>query len=240
MNQKQFILITQFLEHVLFPIIFLVFAVMMLGSLINGLKNAGPNDWIGLAHLMRFVFLFFFNVLIAFFLYMTRSRTAVFPDKISEVIVPIIATFWFFTYSWVEMVSFDVNPFVIPQEWMQLFVPMGILINLLGHGIAIAGVLSLANSFGIVAKVNTVVTTGLYGMVRHPIYFGYLLITIGLVCLNPRIIHIIVYVLSMFIQVFRAKIEEQKLAGVSGEYRDYMKKVPFLIPDFRRNTRRQG
>ena len=234
MNRKFFRHITYYLEHIIFPVVFLIFAAMMASSFVDALQMNRKLDLIGFSQLVRYVFLFFFNILIAYFLYMTKSNTKVYPDRMSEVIVPIIATFWFFTYSLVEMIPTEINKFFIPQAWVEFLIPIGILVNLIGHGVSIAGVLSLKQSFGIVTKVSEIITTGLYGVVRHPIYFGYLVMTIGFVCMTPKLIHFIVYTLSIVIQVWRAKIEESKLAASSEEYKKYMKNVPFLVPNFKK------
>ena len=232
MNRKFLRHATYYLEHIIFPVIFLIFAAMMLTSFIDEMQHVKSLDLLRFSQLLRYVFLFFFNILIAYFLYMTKSSTKVYPDRLSEVLIPIIATFWFFTYSLVEMIPVEMNRFFIPQEFFEILIPFGVVVNLVGHGISIAGVLSLKKSFGIVTKVNEIITSGLYGVVRHPIYFGYLIMTLGFICMTPRIIHFIVYSFSVIIQVYRAKIEEEKLASASQDYRKYMKTVPFLIPDF--------
>lgn len=232
MKRKFFRLGTYYLEHLIFPVVFMLFAAMMAASFVDGVSSRQPLDLIRFSQMTRYVFLFFFNILIAYFLYMTKSGTKVYPDRLSEVFVPILATFWFFSYSLVEMIPYEFNPVILPAGLIALTVPAGILVNLAGHGLSIAGVLSLKQSFGIVTKVNEIITTGLYGMVRHPIYFGYLVMTIGFMLMTPRLIHVLVYIMAILLQVWRAKIEENKLAAASAEYRSYMQKVPFLVPDF--------
>ena len=232
MNRKHFRLVTYYLEHWIFPVVFILFAAMMAASFVDGLSSKQPLDLIRFSQMTRYVFLFFFNLLIAYFMYMTKSGTKVYPDRYAEVLVPILATFWFFSYSLVEKIPQEFNPVILPDMLIALTIPAGILINLVGHGVSIAGVLSLNQSFGIVTKVNEIITTGLYGLVRHPIYFGYLIMTIGFMLMTPRLIHIAVYFLAILLQIWRARIEESKLAAASAEYRSYMQKVPFLVPDF--------
>lgn len=234
MNRKHFRWLTYYLEHLIFPVVFMLFAAMMADAFIDGLRSSGPLDMVRISQQTRYVFLFFFNILIAYFLYMTKSGTKVYPDRYEEVVVPIIATFWFFSYSLVEMIPYGANPVVVPASLLDVMIPFGILVNLIGHGLSIVGVLSLRQSFGIVTKVNEIITTGLYGVVRHPIYFGYLVMTIGFILMTPRLLHIAAYVLAVILQVWRARIEENKLAAASAEYRSYMKKVPFLVPDIKK------
>lgn len=167
MKRKYFRWITYYLEHLIFPVVFIVFAAMMAKSFIDVITIAKSWDLIRVSQVLRYIFLFFFNLLIAYFLFMTKSGTKVYPDKYSEVLVPILATFWFFSYSLVEMIPYDVNQLVIPSNFLEFTIPLGVFVNLLGHGLSIAGVLSLRQSFGIVTKVNEIITTGLYGVVRH-------------------------------------------------------------------------
>lgn len=234
MKRKYFRWITYYLEHLIFPVVFIVFAAMMATSFMDVIATSKNLDLIRVSQLLRYIFLFFFNLLIAYFLFMTKSGTKVYPDRYSEVLVPILATFWFFSYSLVEMIPYDVNQLIIPSSLLEFTVPLGVLVNLIGHGLSIVGVLSLRQSFGIVTKVNEIITTGLYGVVRHPIYFGYLVMTLGFILMTPRVIHCVVYVLAVLLQIWRAKIEESKLAASSEQYKKYMKSVPFLVPDFKK------
>lgn len=234
MNRKYYRWATYYLEHLIFPVVFIVFAGMMASGFVNGLRYSGALDLVRISQLTRYVFLFCFNLLIAYFLFMTKSGTKVYPDRYQEVVVPVLATFWFFSYSLVEMVPYATNPVLVTPQFLEVMIPIGILFNLIGHGLSIAGVLSLRQSFGIVTKVNEIITTGLYGVVRHPIYFGYLVMTIGFILMTPRLIHLVAYVMSVILQIWRARIEENKLASASADYRAYMTKVPFLVPDFRK------
>ena len=49
----------------------------------------------------------------------------------------------------------------------------------------IAGKLSLGRSFGLMPANRGIVSTGLYRLVRHPIYMGYLVTHVAFVAANP-------------------------------------------------------
>jgi protein-S-isoprenylcysteine O-methyltransferase Ste14 len=78
------------------------------------------------------------------------------------------------------------------------------------------------------------VTTGIHGSVRHPIYSGTLLVLIGLVIFAPALQSVILLITTIMYLPFGIYWEEQKLQSAYGDaYRDYMQDVPSLIPRFR-------
>jgi len=81
-------------------------------------------------------------------------------------------------------------------------------------------------------RINRLVTTGLYRMVRNPMYLGGLLIfTFG-----PNITRtwVTVSVLADAYFIWGALVEQKRMLSHFGdEYRSYMKEVPLLIPTLR-------
>jgi len=79
------------------------------------------------------------------------------------------------------------------------------------------------------AMPRKLVTSGCYGMVRHPLY----LFAILFLCLNPVMTAqwLLLTVLSTIYFVIGALIEERRLAEQFGdEYRRYRSAVPFIFP----------
>lgn len=78
---------------------------------------------------------------------------------------------------------------------------------------------------------QTVVTTGPYAVVRHPMYAGNILMFIGLPLMLGSIFALIPAVIMIIIFAFRAVFEERLLEKDLAGYIDYEKKVRFrLIP----------
>ncbi|MDB5200337.1 MAG: hypothetical protein JWO92_2300 [Chitinophagaceae bacterium] len=77
--------------------------------------------------------------------------------------------------------------------------------------------------------------SGLHKYVRHPLYFGTLLFVWGLFVLFPLLSNLIAAVVITVYVLIGIKLEEQKLFLEYGEeYEAYSKKVPKLIPGFKR------
>jgi protein-S-isoprenylcysteine O-methyltransferase Ste14 len=80
-------------------------------------------------------------------------------------------------------------------------------------------------------KEVTLQTRGLHAIVRHPLYFGTLLFTWGLLFIFPLLYNLIACVVITVYTIIGIRLEEKKLVEEFGEaYTDYAKKVPRLIP----------
>lgn len=78
---------------------------------------------------------------------------------------------------------------------------------------------------------QTVVDTGLYGVVRHPMYFATVLLFLAMPLVLGSIFGFIVFLLYPFIIASRIRNEEQVLLQGLPGYEDYTKKVKYrLIP----------
>lgn len=105
-----------------------------------------------------------------------------------------------------------------------------VVVQLAGFVLAMAGLGFLGRSFGIVAALRRVKTSGLYGVVRHPIYSAYLLSYAGYVLENPSARNLALFLVSTSAQLVRIREEERVLVADSA-YRRYRDRVRYrLIP----------
>lgn len=82
-----------------------------------------------------------------------------------------------------------------------------------------------------VKKDQKVVDTGLYGIVRHPMYATTILLFLSIPLVLGSIISFVIFLMYPFIIIKRIKNEEKVLAKDLNGYKDYMKKVKYrLIP----------
>jgi protein-S-isoprenylcysteine O-methyltransferase Ste14 len=77
---------------------------------------------------------------------------------------------------------------------------------------------------------NRLVTDGVYGLVRHPLYASLLLLALGWTCWTLSLAHLALLVLGFFFFDYKAAKEEGWLALRHPEYADYKRQVPKLIP----------
>ncbi len=80
-----------------------------------------------------------------------------------------------------------------------------------------------------------VIRSGAFGIVRHPIYLGSILIFLSFTILSLFIVALIIWFVIIIFYYYLCRYEEKLLIGKLGEkYRDYMKEVPMSIPRIRR------
>lgn len=101
-------------------------------------------------------------------------------------------------------------------------------ISAAGLLVVIAGKLSLGRSFGLMPANRGIVCTGLYRVVRHPIYMGYLVTHAAFLAANPSSWNLAVLVIGDIALMARAVCEEATLARDS-EYREYQARVRWRI-----------
>lgn len=77
---------------------------------------------------------------------------------------------------------------------------------------------------------DALMSRGLYAHIRHPIYAGGLLIFVGLALLQPSVPWLLACALSCVFFIIMGRLEEIDLLQRMPEYREYMGRVPRLIP----------
>jgi protein-S-isoprenylcysteine O-methyltransferase Ste14 len=98
------------------------------------------------------------------------------------------------------------------------------LVQLLGFGIVLVALGALGRSFGIVAANRGIQTRGLYSLVRHPAYSGYLVSYLGYVAENGSLRNMILLAVGTGAQLVRMS-EEERMLSFDGAYRAYLARV---------------
>ena len=99
-----------------------------------------------------------------------------------------------------------------------------------GLTLVVVGKLTLGRSFGIAPANRGVVIAGPYGLVRHPIYAGYLLTHVAFFVAHPTPWNAAVIVVADGALIARALIEERVLSR-DEQYRSYCQRVGWhLVP----------
>jgi protein-S-isoprenylcysteine O-methyltransferase Ste14 len=80
-------------------------------------------------------------------------------------------------------------------------------------------------------KTTTLVTTGIYRFIRHPLYSSLLLLTWGIFFKSPSLSGIILAVSATFLLIATARADERECTQFFGPpYREYMRKTKMFIP----------
>ena len=103
-----------------------------------------------------------------------------------------------------------------------------VLLSAAGLSVVIAGKVSLGRSFGLMPANRGVVSGGLYRLVRHPIYMGYLITHSGFVAANPTLWNVVMLVGADIALMWRAVCEEQTLSR-DASYREYQQTVRWRV-----------
>ena len=114
------------------------------------------------------------------------------------------------------------------------------LIGIVGVAVIALGAVILVTSFVRLGRSLTanpvpkddgvLVTSGLYGRVRHPIYFGLLVLALGVVLDAGWWPQIIIALMLYFLLNIKAQFEEDLLRKKYPEYKAYALKTPRFFP----------
>ena len=76
-----------------------------------------------------------------------------------------------------------------------------------------------------------VITTGVFSIVRHPIYLSSILLYLGFILLSLSLLSVLVWFIIIIFYYQISRYEEKLLTQRFGSaYEEYMKKVPMLFP----------
>lgn len=106
--------------------------------------------------------------------------------------------------------------------------PAGILVLILAGYLARSG---LNNVFNEVREKPEIIKKGVFGIVRHPVYLGEILLYLGMLLFSMSLVSAGIWLLIILFLHYIARYEERLLIGHFGEeYRKYMEEVPMWVP----------
>jgi isoprenylcysteine carboxyl methyltransferase (ICMT) family protein YpbQ len=104
----------------------------------------------------------------------------------------------------------------------------GLLLELFGVILTQVARIYMGRSFGILPANRGIVSNGPFRFVRHPIYLGWLVLSIGYAMSYASSRNVVLIVATLPFMLWRIDQEETHLAA-DPEYRGYMGRVPFRL-----------
>lgn len=110
------------------------------------------------------------------------------------------------------------------------FVIIGMALIILGAWMWFSS--NFVSKIDVYIKENNLVTTGVYAMVRNPIYSAFFLVCIGVIFIESNIsLFVLPVIYYVYMTVFLVKTEEKWLRKLYGqEYEEYCRNVNRCIP----------
>ena len=131
---------------------------------------------------------------------------------------------------WLLAIGGTLMPLTVRPTASVGFVAIGTAVQIFGTVGIIAALLSLRRSFGIVPAHRGIRTTGLYRLVRHPLYAAELLTILGIVLARPSPLNMSAFGCFCTLQMLRA-VAEERFLGSDPVYSEYRSRVKYrLIP----------
>lgn len=193
--------------------VFIVLAIYFVANYTHSLLEFPPNQM-----LLFFVYQTFFLIfqLMALTLFMVRKNAAVFSSKVEDYVCTLLAL----GLPMLLRPAFGIGASIV-----------GISLELVGAVVVLGAFLSLNRSFGIAPENRGIKTKGLYRIVRHPMYSGYLLTETGFVLGNFSVYNVPIFAAAGLFLVFRLMAEERFLRGDQA-YEAYMQKTQWKLFPF--------
>jgi protein-S-isoprenylcysteine O-methyltransferase Ste14 len=107
-----------------------------------------------------------------------------------------------------------------------------LIVTVFGAALALVALASLGSHFSIVPEAQSLVATGPYRWLRHPMYFAELLMIVGIALSDLRITYLIGAVCVFWLQIYRIRVEEQLLSTTfPAAYKEFVTHTRYrLIP----------
>ena len=126
---------------------------------------------------------------------------------------------------WLAAIGASFGPFLLQPGGSKISLSLiGFALQGSGIVLSLVALLCLGKSFGIVAADRGLVTSGPYGVVRHPAYAAYLVSELGFLVLNFSVLNVAVLTVVWVLQISRIIAEERVLSGDSA-YAEYGARV---------------
>jgi protein-S-isoprenylcysteine O-methyltransferase Ste14 len=152
------------------------------------------------------------------------------------------------TFAFIALIALLLYQYSFPSPLLikSIAIKYLAIIFLILPGVAIM-LISIKKYFMLLSGVQSIFTSvatpelkvnGVHQYIRHPLYSGTILFVFGLFFIFPTLSNLITAVLLTLYILIGIIFEERKLINeFGGDYRDYMQRVPKLLPFFRKQKK---
>lgn len=217
------------------------------------MKKTNHNHWVGIIANLLAITLISFTLLLTFH-QMRRSDESVISIlsfislsglEVSQLVMLLPWGLWrkdlvAANYSFIGIVSSFLRV-LFPYVWSavgvvfttnsytsSLFPVMGFIVQTISQAFAIWAVLTLRSSFSVLPEAHSIVTTGPYRYVRHPIYTAYMFIMLSRWLQAPSWFSFMGCILLTLLFTISAALEEKELSHLKG-FNFYHQNTPAFI-----------
>ncbi len=146
-------------------------------------------------------------------------------------------TMTLFFLAFYSLIRFKIGEIALTNQTFQVvLIVLGLAMIIFGTFFNILGRFNLGKNWANQVKIynnQNLITTGTYGIVRHPLYSSLMLMFYGACLIYPNYL---AFLANTFIFIpfmyYRAKQEEKLLSKTFKEYEIYKKKVGMFLPKF--------
>ena len=144
---------------------------------------------------------------------------------------------WFVWLAWLILFNRNLRPGVLGERFFPVspaINAIGMALTIVGLGFAVWARFAIGRNWGAMITVqedHKLIQQGPYAIVRHPIYSGFMLATLGTALILGEFGGLISVVLIVLAWGYKAHMEESFMIEQFGtEYEDYRHRVKGLIP----------
>jgi protein-S-isoprenylcysteine O-methyltransferase Ste14 len=152
------------------------------------------------------------------------------PESWRDIGIPLLSAYSVLAYNLTEYMPGWMTVNYAPPHLLFFMLVSSCLLSLTGQLISLIAVFYLRRSFALFIQVRDVIVGGPYKYVRHPMYTGYVVLTVGILLSNLCIAYILISVMYVGLLAYRARLEENRLAAHDSVYRENMGRTGFLFP----------
>ena len=130
--------------------------------------------------------------------------------------------------------TFFLNYTTFLNKYFSIFIriPLGMILLLLSFYLARTGMNIV---FGEEREKPEVIRKGVFGILRHPVYFSEVLLYLAFLILSVSLAAAVVAIFAIVFLYYISRYEEKLLLlHLGDEYREYMNEIPMWIPRFRK------